>query len=237
MEKSDNLINQILDNGPSLRTVLLLLNEIKSEGRNDEALQECLKAIKTYPDDIYLQCFLAECYLEKGFINRAEVELDKISGKLEELARIHKLQVDLFIEQEKFQEASSCLHKYLAYHPEDKEAIALLSSIPAAPMQKIDKVSGADETIDTARSDLATPTLAEIYFTQGKVKHAITAYESILSKNPDDQASMERLVQLKNILAKEKLAFISSNQLKKKGQKLIIILEEWLTRIREFNHA
>jgi len=237
MERSDNLINQILDNGPSLRTVLLLLNEIKSERSGDEALQECLKAIKAYPDDIYLQCFLAECYLEKGFIDHAEVELDKISGKLGELASIHKLQVDIFIKQDKFQEASSCLHKYLAYHPEDKEAVGLLSRIPASPIQEIDKVPGADETIDTARSELATPTLAEIYFAQGNVKHAITAYESILTKNPDDQASMERLAQLKDILAKEKQACIYSDQLKKRGQKLIIILEEWLTRIKEFNYA
>jgi len=87
-------------------------------------------------------------------------------------------------------------------------------------------------------SDLATPTLAEIYYNQGQINDAISTYENILLKNPDDQASRERLAELKASIAEDSRPPVAEeDELKARTKKMITILEGWLERIHESNHA
>lgn len=84
-------------------------------------------------------------------------------------------------------------------------------------------------------SELATPTLAEIYYNQGQIPEAISTYERVLLKDPNDRKSIERLAEIKS-------SFEQSNtttpkmDLEEKKTKMISVLEAWLSKIHERSH-
>jgi hypothetical protein len=42
-------------------------------------------------------------------------------------------------------------------------------------------------------SEIATPTLAEVYVNQGQIQEALTIYEKVVAQNPEDQTSIKRI--------------------------------------------
>jgi tetratricopeptide (TPR) repeat protein len=87
-------------------------------------------------------------------------------------------------------------------------------------------------------TDLATPTLAEIYFNQGLVDEAISTYERVILDNPEDKASIERLEELKEQIAeKPEIKVAPEDALRARTEKVITVLEGWLERIQESRHA
>lgn len=84
--------------------------------------------------------------------------------------------------------------------------------------------------------EITTPTLAEIYFNQGLVQDAINTYEKVIIKNPQDRRSYQRLQEIKAdapamVASKAK----AKGQNKKKKEKLISILDDWLDKIRKIS--
>lgn len=73
MEKSNDLLGEILNYGPSQGTFFLVLKKMKEEGRSSKVIRECQKALSLYPDDLRLRTLLAESYLDLGFIGLAEI--------------------------------------------------------------------------------------------------------------------------------------------------------------------
>jgi tetratricopeptide (TPR) repeat protein len=129
MENSNDIFGRILGSGPSQNTIFLVLRKIKEEGRFGEVLNECLKALDFYPNDIRLRTLLAETYLEMGFIGQAERELDRITSDIKNLISAYKLQADIYTRQKRYEEASEALKRYLAHNPDDQEALDLLAKI------------------------------------------------------------------------------------------------------------
>ena len=85
--------------------------------------------------------------------------------------------------------------------------------------------------------DLATPTIAEIYFDQGQLEAAVSVYEKVISKNPRDEKALVRLKELKSLLeSAESHAFQEKKAIHNK-ERMIEILERWLPRIKEIAHA
>ena len=86
---------------------------------------------------------------------------------------------------------------------------------------------------DEVLSEIATPTLAEVYVNQGQFQEAISIYEKVVVQNPDDEASLSRLQTLRAVLKAEppqvKEALPGAKQRK---QRTIAILESWLANIR-----
>ncbi|RPI74134.1 MAG: tetratricopeptide repeat protein [Desulfobacteraceae bacterium] len=84
--------------------------------------------------------------------------------------------------------------------------------------------------------EIATPTLAEIYFNQGLVQDALNTYEKVILKNPQDRRSHQRLQEIKAdapAMAASKVKIKGQN--KKKKEKLISILDDWLGKIRNIS--
>ena len=71
MDNSDTLFNEILANRPSPETVFLILSRMKEEGLLNRVIQECLKVLDAYPNDIYIRRLLAESYFESDQITEA----------------------------------------------------------------------------------------------------------------------------------------------------------------------
>jgi tetratricopeptide (TPR) repeat protein len=328
MENSNDIFGRILGSGPSQNTIFLVLRKIKEEGRFGEVLNECLKALDFYPNDIRLRTLLAETYLEMGFIGQAERELDRITSDIKDLISAYKLQADIYTRQKRYEEASGALKRYLAHNPDDQEALDLLAKIkpieeeplpetpkiqeepgpvleeefeeevkeeiikaptevpeeivlaaeekieeeplPQEPPKEValvqeekieeeplpeiaeevvtaggEKIEGVPEEVTPVAEeeceafiDLATPTLAEIYYNQGLVHEAISTYERVILDNPEDKASIERLEELKDQIAeKPEIKVLPEDALRARTEKMITVLEGWLERIQESGHA
>ena len=277
MGKERDLLSQILTHGPSQNTIFLILTEMKQEGQYGKVIQECLRALNTYPGDIRLMTLLAESYLEAGFIGLCESELNKITREIEKQAFVFKLQAQIYEQQERFEAAVASLKKYLALNPDDHEAIDQLDrvlqqearslfekTLPGKTEGQPDSTDGeadfaedalsiespenetqAEETpgdaaetaadgAEGALIDLASPTLAELYFSQGQYRKAIETYEKWILNNPDDKNAEQRLNEMwTGRDERTDAASPTEDPTRMKTEKSIAILERWLTRLQK----
>jgi tetratricopeptide (TPR) repeat protein len=127
--------------------------------------------------------------------------------------------------------------------PEETEPLAVEKERPEFPLE------------EEVLSEIATPTLAEVYVNQGQLQEAISIYEKVVAQNPEDRASVTRVQELRTMLEAEaplqeiELPAIEAEPLlpeaelpppeettpkaKQKKQKTIAILESWLANIRK----
>ena len=129
MEKSNDFLDEILNYGPSQGTFFLVLKKMKEEGRSNEVIRECQKALNLYPDDLRLRTLLAESYLDLGFIGLAETELATVTSRLGDLVPAYKLQAEIYNKQQRTEEAVRALNQYLVHRPDDHDALDLLDKI------------------------------------------------------------------------------------------------------------
>ena len=118
----------------------------------------------------------------------------------------------------------------MVHKPDDQDALDLLG--------RIKQVEEGAEPKGDVFTDIATPTLAELYYSQGQIQEAISTYEKILSKNPEDKATMHRLAGLHTLTSEQTRKQIRNNdKLNEEKKKMIAILQEWLNRIQELSHV
>lgn len=214
MNANFNLYNEILAAGPSPGTLYLILSKMKEEGELKRVIQESIKALMTYPSDIFLRKLLAETYMEDGQASMAENEFLKVTGHINDLISAYKSQAQIYLKQKRDEDAQKFLKLYLAHYPDDEEASLLLSSLSPPVDEPEPETAQADleediisppaeETMvyqEDQLPDIATPTLAEIYFKQGQIQDARDIYEKVVMEHPDDEKSWQRLEELKAIL-------------------------------------
>ena len=246
MGNLDDLYRKILSKGPSPGTIFIVLSEMKQVGQLKKVIQECLKALSMYPDDIPIRQLLAETFFETGLLLQAEMELRKVTERINGLISAYKLQAEIYASQGRMEEAAEVLKVYLAHRPEDQFALAFLEklkpqeemkiseSVPAVEEEAAPAEAVAEETPAIAGEEvpeIATPKLAEIYFDQGLLQEAIETYQKVIEKNPEDERCRARLEELKAMMAEEKL--LKRDTVREKKEKMIAILEGWLANIRE----
>jgi len=244
MGESNELFTRILSSGPSQSTLFLLLNEMKRKGQTDNVIKECVKALNIYPDDYRLRRLLAECYLDAGLMEQSEKEMEKVADHIEDLTPVYKIQAENYARQGKIDKAEDALKKYLSHYPDDKEALALQEKIKPEqqiPMhgdwKPVEDMVGEEEDVDLF-PELATPTLAEIYYNQGLIQEAINTYRSILSADPGNEAASKRMKELTALAEREtESPAVHKDIIIERKKKMLVILEGWLARIQESNHA
>ena len=84
--------------------------------------------------------------------------------------------------------------------------------------------------------DFATPTIAELYFSQGQPDAALATYEKVLEEHPDDIASFERLSQLKTE-QEARLSRVTAESANALEEKMLTILEKWLPMMGEIRYG
>jgi len=85
-------------------------------------------------------------------------------------------------------------------------------------------------------SEIATPTLAEVYVNQGQIQEAVRVYERVIAQNPEDQTSIVRVQELKDMLMVEAPLMVQpAPKTRQKKDKAIAILESWLANIRKMS--
>ena len=229
MEKANDLYSEILADGPSPSTLLIICRNMKEEGRVNQAVRACTKGLLLYPDDIRIRWLLSECYLEMGFFSLAEKEIAVVAEQVERLAPVFKVQADLFERQGRREEASIALDKYLAHFSGDTEAMERLRSLK--PEQKISptEVPSLEEIVP----EIATHTLAEIYESQGQLQAAVETYKKLMEQDPGDLRARERLQKLETEIRGEEEIVLPPERRQNGTERMIGVLEGWLTKIQE----
>jgi len=227
MTASNGIYDEIVDKIATPKARIILLEILKREGKPEKVIQACLKALESFPDDIYIRKLLAETYFEQGSIELAEIELDKISKQIDDLSSIFKLQAELFKKENMAEKAINSLKLYLAHYSNDQDAAKLLSELSTPPKEEV--------------SILPTSTLAEIYYKQGELEEAIKIYTQIVNDFPDDEKSKNRLDELKKIRETGEPERSKEAIIKEKTLTLIGVLERWLAiiekgRVVNFSH-
>jgi tetratricopeptide (TPR) repeat protein len=244
MVADNDVFDKILRQGPSPGTLYLLLESMKEQGQLKRVIQEGIKALKAHPEDIQIRRLLGEAYLEAGLVGQAESELEQIISEVDRLNSLFKLLATIYVDQNRWEEASHALKRYMGHFPDDEEAVELLSKI-SPKLENIYHTSPAKPHAHAeVRADksplpkLATPTLAEIYLKQGQVEEAINIYEKIVSEKPDDIKSSRRLTELKSMgLEREQRTSDNLETIEARKRRMINTLEGWLGRIQELKHA
>ena len=89
---------------------------------------------------------------------------------------------------------------------------------------------------EEALTEIATPTLAEVYVNQRQIQEAISIYEKVITQNPEDQTSVTRVQELKTILAAEPGPHEETVlKAKQRTHRTIAVLESWLANIRKMS--
>jgi tetratricopeptide (TPR) repeat protein len=248
LEPSESLYNELLSGNPSQGTLFKILSMMKKEGMLERVIDECTKALETYPDDIKIRRLLAEACFEAGRMSRAESEIRSVIDGINELMTSYRFQANLFISQGRNTEAIEALKLYIIHCPDDKESYALLESmlpreeVAAETLQVREETAtvpgkedagSIEQPLEAETPDIATATLAEMYFEQGLTEEAIEIYSKVIEKNPYDSSAMERLGELKSMLEQARLAQEKEEDRLRRRKKMVSILESWLEGIRE----
>lgn len=200
----DEFLDHIINDSPSSQTLFLLLDRKRQEGRLKEVIGGCLKALSRYPGDIRIRGLLAESCFESGWLSQAEAEVERATAQVEELASIYMLKARVYLTMNRKEEAIESLRIYLAHRSDDAEATSILLSLspPAPPLHPVEMDKDSlQESPFSSLPEIATPTLAELYFAQGQVQEAITTYEKVLAQNPEVAQFRIRIEELKSILS------------------------------------
>ncbi|MFH1489251.1 MAG: tetratricopeptide repeat protein [Pseudomonadota bacterium] len=211
MATRDDLDNQILAEGPSAGTAYLILSAWKEAGHFKRVIQEGIKALKVFPSDLRIRKLLGEAYLEAGLIAQAEAEMEKVTALTGEVITVYRDLADMYSRQGRDGAALKALKIYLSHRPDDDRATDLLGRLEmpaesrdgAAPDDKrhVFEIARETEPLPGAEPaeelpEIATPTLAEVYFGQGQVERAVAIYEKVIRNHPEDEKSRQRLYEL-----------------------------------------
>ena len=254
MTESDDLYNEILANAPSSGTLLVILSRLKESGHLKRVIQECLKALRFDPAAVQIRKLLAETLFEDGRVSQAERETEEVTREIRNLMSVYRLQAEIYRRQNRSEEALSALQRYLSHQPDDREAMDLFEALKPAeevpgkePPSAVEETGPVKEAIPDQETppvdeeglpDIATPTLAEVYFNQGQLREAIETYERVTALHPEDQKSRGRLEELRAMVvpgpSEEDLAVERKIE---KNRKMISVLEVWLANIRKISET
>jgi len=238
MLMDNSLLEEILRNNPSPTTLRILLNSLMDNGLYSRVIQEGTKALAANPDDVGLMLTLARAYEKLGFLGQAEDMLTKACNQLDNFAPMFKDLAKLYAKQSRHDDALASIKKYLAHFPDDSEALELVHR-----WQPIEEAPIIEDPEAPSLGELATPTLAEIYFNQGQIEDAIQIYKSVLARHPDDYEAQRRLQELNAMIEARKQPLLSTEESRRGDdieahkEKIITVLTSWLGQIQEMSSA
>jgi tetratricopeptide (TPR) repeat protein len=217
-----------------------LAEAFRSQGRYEEAIVTCRKGLEKMPDALRGRLLLGKCYLEKTMIPQAREELEKVAREIEECFSVYKLLSLVYLHEKNPDKALEALKKSLSLPPAEgssRKSVSPLETVlpqrePKAPLaapprlnhprlsRETEKPAGMEKA---APSAIRTDTLAEIYIKQGKLDRALSVYQEILTREPENTAVREKYEGLQKRLA---------GQGEAAPQKRILNqLERWLSAI------
>lgn len=132
---------------------------LRSQGKNLEAVELCVKGLEKCPLSIDLRCQLGLAFFEKGDENQARKELEEVVRTIE--------------------------RNHIAFHVLEKIYGHARKNGAASRGQK-QTGELQDRSLLPPSLEKKTRTLADLYRKQGYIKEALNIYNGLLCENPDD---------------------------------------------------
>jgi len=244
MTTNNDIFEEILESGPCPSTIRLVLTKLMDQGHYSLVIKHGSRALRHDPHDLELMKIMAEAYQKAGFLGQAEDMLERACSWIDQFSVLFKDLAKLYANRNHNDKATAFLKKYLSHHPQDSEAVQLLDLLEKSeePAETQEPESAFPQEPPTLQ-DLATPTLAEIYFNQGQLQEAIEIYESVVARHPDDFEAARRLEELKAMVhmpqqpEQEIEQFALRESLNDRKEKMIAVLASWLGKMQEMNRV
>jgi len=216
-----------------------LAEAYRSQGRYEEAIATCQKGLEKMPDSLGGRLLLGKCYLEKTMIPQAKEQLEKVAREIEECFSVYKLLSLVYLHEKNPEKALEVLKKSLSLpsvegsprkHVSPPETVLphREAKFPPVTPRFIHPRSPRETEIPVGTekagpSTIRTDTLAEIYIKQGKLDRALSVYQEILGREPENTAVREKYEGLQKRLADQ--GEVASRK------KILNQLERWLSAI------
>jgi len=227
-----DLDERILRNLPSPSTAFLIVSEWYNQGRYEAVIDACRNLLKIYPDEIRLHRLAALAYFELDSRREMLEEAEEVVRSIEDFADIYLLRAKVLKGLSEFGKALESVRRYLAYRPGDETGLALLQELnqtggpeTSPGRESLDMDSGPETT-------MASPTIAELYLSQGLLDEAVKTYRQIVALNPDDERFRHRLEELE---AKASTVQENSRRMVQISAESVYrtVLEQWREKCRK----
>jgi predicted Zn-dependent protease len=210
-----------------------------AQGKYDEAIAASREYLARRPDALSPRLFLGRCYLEKEMNGEAKAELESVVRSIEECLSVYKILSQVYLKEKDVDKALEALRKALffssAEEPSSKRITPLEMGLlqrdsPSAfvtPPIQVAEAQGSGPAAETAlrKTPIQTDTLAEIYIKQGHLQKALSIYQEILAREPENASWREKVETLKGKLEGEG---------KKEGkEKVLRRLQSWLGAVEK----
>lgn len=221
---------------------------LRLQKKYDQAIQTCQEGLKKTPEALSGRLILGKCYLESGRVAEARKELEKVAQAVEECLSVYKILAQVYLEEKNVDKALEALRKTLLFPGSEEEPSKRVTPLekgllhrgshppfatpPAFHMDSPKAVETAEikpppEEDPSAKVAIQTDTLAEIYIKQGHLDRALSVYQDILARDPQNAAAREKFESLK-----ERMTVKDREETRQKVQAR---LEKWLTVVSSRN--
>lgn len=187
-------LERIYEENPETRLFLALAEEYFRDGQLEKAVEVCRGGLKTYPGYTSARVTLARSLIELNQDAEAEEALRAVLDNSPDNLVAARLLGKLLVRRGRIDEARDQLDRLFALSPDDEEGLRLLRRLdqPEVPASEPAPVPGPrpeaehppDEDPDPPQ--IKTSTLARLYEEQGLHDKALTVYETLLARDPDN---------------------------------------------------
>jgi tetratricopeptide (TPR) repeat protein len=216
------------------------------EGRYEEAIGTCREGLERNPEVLAGRVLLGRCYLEKGMMDQARKELEKVAQEIEACLPVYRFLSQIYLQAKEVDKALEVMRKTMYFtapaEPEVKKTTPLemgllhrgkyppFSVPPLAEQERRVKKEVTEEQGKENKEAVPfqTDTLAEIYIKQGRLDKALAVYRDILKREPENA----------NVRAKfEALQRKPETDRGVPGKKIQNQLERWLAVVSTQTHS
>ena len=175
---------------------------LKAEKVN-QAIQVCEQGLSYHSNYANGHMVMAACYYKVGLLEQAIKECELVLKlDMEHIAAIY-LRGEIYVEQKKYDKALTCYKRILQIDPLNesaRERIAQLQSHTGESDARLNSDRAQDDFTPAPDDSIMTPTLAEIYASQGLTERAINVLRRLLKRAPDKEEVLHRIRELESEL-------------------------------------
>ncbi|UCE19983.1 MAG: tetratricopeptide repeat protein [Gemmatimonadota bacterium] len=169
----------------------------------NQAIQICEQGLSHHSDYATGHMIMAACYFKVGLLEQAIRECEHVLElDPEHMAVLYHLG-DIYVEQKNFEQALNAYQRVLQLDPYNeaaRERIVQLQHHTGDNVTKLTDDRAGDEGRTSPEASIVTPTLADIYASQGLTERAITVLRRLLERAPDKEDVLHRITELEEEL-------------------------------------
>ncbi|MFH2011187.1 MAG: tetratricopeptide repeat protein [Pseudomonadota bacterium] len=199
----------------------------------DKVIQICLDRLRENPGDWNARLSLGRLYFEKGMLEEAQKELEKVANVISNNVIIYKILGEIYEKEGNIEEAERFYRIFSAYGANHSEINGILNSSETLDQIREEKVP--EKTISKELGGqpennirISTNTIAEIYIKQGHFKKALETYRDILTKDPENTVIQNKIKALMEKVGESSLNEADISLISSKTERIITTLNKWL---------